>query len=152
MNFFNCISTSAVANEADGLTIINNERISIDANVLAFVSILANINRLSVLYNFDNQASAADIGHFITMVTFVCLGTKIIGNILNLTGDNNAQSVGIFATGDSTTSTGVMAYNLAGSLDTTGELFDTATLDFQHFNNYHTGTIAKSGTILPAIE
>ena len=69
-----------------------------------------------------------------------------------ITGDNNAQTVGLFATGSSTTSTGVMARNFCGSLDTTSELFDTAGLDFAHFENYHVGTIAKSGTILPAIE
>jgi len=44
------------------------------------------------------------------------------------------------------------AHNLCGSLDTTTELFDTATLGFQHFENYCTGTLAASGTILPAIE
>lgn len=152
MNFFSCIGTDNTNNAADGLTVVGCERISIDANVLAFISILANISRLKVIDNFDNQSSAADIGHFIIMGSFVCLGTEIIGNTLNLNGDNNAQAVGIFATGSSSTSTGVMAYNLAGCLDTTTELFDTATLDFHHFENYHTGTIAKSGTILPAIE
>jgi hypothetical protein len=152
MNFFNCIRTGAVANGADGLAVIRNERISVDAAALAFVSILENTDRLKVIGNFDNQASAADVGHFITMVAFVCLGAQIIGNILNLTGDNNAQTVAVFMTGSSTTSTGVVAYNLCGDLDTGTELFDTATLDFQHFENYKTGTIALSGRIMPAME
>lgn len=152
MNFLNCFRTGAVANGADGLEIVNNVRISIDAAALAFVSILEATNRLLISGNFDNQASAADVGHFITMGAFVCLGARIFGNILNLTGDNNAQTVGVFMTGSSTSSTGVVAYNLCGDLDTTTELFDTATLDFQHFENYKTGTIATSGRITPAME
>jgi len=151
-NFLSLIGTDDTANACNGLTIKNNERASVDAAALAFVSILANTNSLKILNNSDNQSSAADVGHFLIMGSFVCLNAQIVGNVLNLNGDNNTQTVGIFATGSSATSTGIMAYNLAGCLDTTTELFDTATLDFQHFENYHTGTIAKSGTILPAIE
>jgi hypothetical protein len=152
MNFLNCIRTGAVANNADGLKVIGNERISIDAAALAFVSILEATNRMHIAYNFDNQASATDIGHFLIMGAFVCLAARVIGNICNITGDNNAQTVGVFATGSSTTSTGIMAYNLCGSLDTTTELFDTAALDFQHFENYYTGTIATNGKLWPAAD
>ena len=152
MNFLNCFRTGAVANAQDGLEIVNNTRISIDAAALAFVSILGSTNRLLISGNFDNQASTADVGHFITMGAFVCLGARILGNVLNLTGDNNAQTVGVFMTGSSTSSTGVVAYNLCGDLDTTTELFDTAGLDFHHFENYKTGTIALSGRLTPAAE
>lgn len=152
MNFLTCIKTGAVANGADGLTVTNNSRISIDAAALAFISVLANTARLVVAGNFDNQSSAADVGHFIIMGTFVCLGARIIGNTLNLNGDNNAQTVGVFMTGSSSTSTGSVAHNLVNSLDATTELFDTATLDFGHFQNFMTGTIAKSGYVLPAID
>jgi hypothetical protein len=152
MNFLSCIATNATANASDGLTIINNERISIDAAALAFVSILANTNRLVIVGNFDSQSSAADVGHFLIMGSFVCLHAKIIANVLVINGDNNAQATGVFATGSSTTSTGVVAYNVAGSLATTSELFDTATLDFMHFENYYTGTIAKNGKLWPAAD
>lgn len=152
MNFLSCIATSAVANAADGIKIIGNERISIDAAALAFVSILEATNRMVIANNFDNQASATDIGHFLIMGAFVCLAARVIGNICNITGDNNAQTVGVFATGSSTTSTGIFAYNLCGSLDTTTELFDTAALDFQHFENYYTGTIATNGKLWPAAD
>lgn len=152
LNWLSCIATGTVDNAADGLEVIGNERISIDAATLAFVSILSNCNRLKIMYNFDNQASAADVGHFLIMAAKVCLGAQIIGNILNLTGDNNAQTVGIFATGSSTTSTGTMAYNLVGSLDTTTELIVTAGLDFHQFENYYTGTLAASGKLWPAVD
>lgn len=152
MNFFSCVGTDDTANAADGLSVIDCERISVDAEALAFISILGNCDRLCIIGNFDNQASAADIGHFLIMADKVCLGARIIGNILNLTGDNNAQTVGIFATGSSATSTGVMAYNLCGSLDTTTEIIITATLDFQQFENYYTGVIAKSGKLWPVVD
>lgn len=152
MNFLSCIATNAVANASDGLTIINCRRMSVDAAALAFISILAATNRLTVRDNIDTQSSAADVGHFIIMGTFVCLGAVIIGNILNLNGDNNGQTVGVFMTGSSTTSTGIVAFNLVNSLDATTELFDTATLDFGHFENRMTGAIAKSGYVLPAID
>lgn len=152
MNYLSIVVTSTTDHAADGLTVMNNERISIDAAALAFVSILQACDRIKIIGNFDNQASAADVGHFIIMAAKVCLGAQIIGNVLNLTGDNNAQTVGIFMTGSSTTSTGVMAYNLCGSLDTTTELIVTAGLDFQQFENYYTGTIAKSGKLWPAAD
>ena len=152
MNFLTCVATGAVANGADGLSVIRCERISIDAAALAFVSILEACSRLSLIGNFDNQSSAADVGHFLIQGAFDVLGAKIIGNILQLNGDNNAQAVGVFATGSSTASTGVMAYNLVGSLDTTTELIVTATLDYQEIENYYTGTIAKSGKLWPAAD
>jgi len=152
LNFLSCIETDDVANSSDGLKIIGNRRISIDAEALAFVSILEAQTDVTIMDNFDNQSSAADIGHFLIQGAFDVLALNCRHNTLNLNGDNNAQSVGIFATGSSTDCTGIMAYNLVNSLDTTGELFDTATLDYGHFENYVTGTIAKSGTILPAIE
>jgi hypothetical protein len=152
MNFLTIVATNAVANAADGLCVMDCERISIDAAALAFVSILEACNRIKLLRNFDNQSSAADVGHFLIMGAFVCLGAQIIGNILQLNGDNNAQTVGVFATGSSTSSTGVMAYNLVGSLDTTTELIVTAGLDFMQFENYYTGTIATSGKLWPAVD
>ena len=152
MNFLTCVKTGAVANGADGLKIIRNERISIDAAALAFVSILEATNRLVIADNFDNQSSAADIGHFIILGAFTVLGARIVKNVLNLNGDNSAQTVGVFMTGSSTNCTGIVAYNLVNNLDATTEIFDTATLDFGHFVNYMTGAIAKSGYLLPAAD
>lgn len=152
MNFLTCIATDAVDNSSDGLQIVGNTRLSIDAAALAFISVLGNVTDLIITDNFDNQSSAADVGHFLIMAAKVVLGLQCYRNVLNLNGDNNGQTVGVFATGSSTTSTGTMAYNLVNQLDATTELFDTATLDFGHFENRMTGTIAKSGYVLPAID
>jgi len=152
LNWATCIKTSATANASDGLRIIGNTQWAIDADALAFISILEATDRLVVQGNYVTSASAADIGHFMILGAFDIKHALITDNILNLTGDNNAQAVGIFLTGSSSASNGVIARNYCGSLDTTGELFDTATLELHHFENYATGTVAKSGTILPAIE
>ena len=152
MNFLSIVATGTSDNTADGLEIVGNQRRSIDAAALAFVSVLQAINDLTINDNIDTQASAADVGHFLIMAAKVVKNLQCHRNILNLTGDNNAQTVGVFATGSSTTSTGIVSYNLVSQLDATTELFDTATLDFGHFENRMTGAIAKSGYVLPAID
>jgi hypothetical protein len=151
-NWLSCVATTAVANAADGLTIVGCSRNGVDAAELAFLSILEATNRVTVTDCFDTQASGANVGHFIIMGAFVCLDMKVLRNILNITGDNNGQTVALFATGSSTTSTGVYAYNLVGSLDTTTAIFITATLDFWQFENYVTGALGASGLIWPAAD
>lgn len=152
LNWLTCIATGATDNTADGLKVIDCEEWSVDAAVLAFISILQACDRVKIANNYVSQASAADVGHFMIMAAKVMKHAYICDNILNLTGDNNAQTVGVFMTGSSTTSTGIVARNYVGNLDATTELIDTATLDFHHFLNYQTGAIAKSGYLLPAAD
>ena len=153
MNWLSCVSTDDTNNAADGLAVIGCERISVDDAAEAFVSILANTNHVRIKNNFDNQASATDIGHFITLSTFNLLGAQIIGNTCNITGNTATDAVGQFMTGSSTASDGVVAYNFCGGLAAgAGELFDTAALEFQHFENYYTGALAKNGYLLPAAD
>jgi hypothetical protein len=152
LNWLSCILTDAVDNSCDGLQVVGCKRTSIDAAALAMISILGNINDLMVEDNFDNQASAANVGHFMICSSKVLLSASIQRNVLNLTGDNNAQAVGVFQTGSSSTSTGIMAWNLVGSLDTGTELIVTASQGFQMFNNYYTGTANASGKLWPVVD
>ena len=149
MNWDSCIGTDDTNNAADDLTVTNCDRLSIDSECLAFISILANITGLTIQGNVSQDASTANIGHFLIMGTFVVLKAIITNNVYVCTGANTSQTVGIFATGSSTTSTGYMAHNFAGSLEEAADIFDTATLDFHHFENYYTGAIAASGYLLP---
>lgn len=151
LHFLSCILTGTTANGADGLSVVNCKRIGLAAANTAFISILCNCDRLLIKDNWVQDASTADVGHFIIMADKVCLDALIIGNICNVLGATDA-AVGIFMTGSSTTSTGVLAYNLCSSLDTTSELFATATLDFFPFENYYTGTIAASGKLWPVVD
>jgi hypothetical protein len=151
LHFLSCILTGTTDNGADGLSVINCKRWGLAAANTAFISILGNCDRMLIKDNWVQDASTVDAGHFIIMSTKVCLDTLIIGNICNVLGATNA-AVGIFITGDSTTSTGVLAYNLCSSLDTTTELFATAGLDFFAFENYYCGTIATSGKLWPTAD
>lgn len=152
MNWFTPIGTDATNNSADGLTITNCDWYSPDAEVLAFISILANIKRLRIQNNIIIGASAADVAHFLIMGSFVCLGTVITDNMCIITGSNTTQAVGLFATSSSTTSTGVMARNYCGSLDNGAPKFDDTDNDFMHFENLYTGVIATQGYLVPGAD
>lgn len=144
-NIYTCISTTG------NYTTINAcKRYSIDANVKAMISVLGSVTGLTVANCLDQHTYGANIGQFMILGANDCINTLIIGNILHVSGDNSAQSVGNLITGSSTASNGTVAYNLIGGVDVTG-LVDTATLEFSHFENYLCGIAAKSGLILPAI-
>ena len=143
--------TSATDNAADGLTVAGCREFSIDAATTAFVSILGNCDRLCIMDNFVVQGATGNVGHFLIMSSKVCLGARILRNMISVTGAANA-TVGVFMTGSSTTSSGVCAFNLCRSLDTTGALFCTATLTFALFENYYTGDVAASGLLWPAAD
>lgn len=151
LHFLSIVVTGATDNAADGLTIIGNSWLGLAVAPNAVISILGNLNHLNIDNNFADMAATNDVGHFITMSSKVCFGARILRNTLIVVGATDA-AVGIFMTGSSTTSTGVVAYNLVTSLDTTTELLDTATLDFAHFENYYTGTIATSGKLWPVVD
>lgn len=151
LNFLSVVTTTAVANAADGLTIKGVYHLGLNTTPLAFVSILENCDRLTILDCFVDKASTADVGHFLTIADKECLGVRIGRNILNVVGAT-AASVGIFITGSSTANTGMVHNNLVTSLDTTGALLLTATLNFAVQENYLSGVVAASGTLFPAAD
>jgi len=154
MNWLNCVVTDDTDFAANGLVVLDCERIAVDADAacLAFVSVLADCNNMKIIGNYDSQASATDIGHFITLSSKTVFHAEIVGNTCIVTGDTSSDAVGQFMTGSATDCTGVVSDNRMGSLATSSELFDTATLDFWHFENYYCGTIAKNGKLWPAAD
>lgn len=151
LHFYSCILTSATNNEADGLQVLNCKRTALATGSLAFISILGNNDRVRIINNVVDSAGTGDVGHFIIMSSKVMKGAEISWNRMTITGDA-AATVGIFATGSSTTSTGVVNNNYVFSLDTTGALFCTATLTFGLFENYVTGAVNASGLLWPAAD
>ena len=149
-NFLSCIATDAVANSSDGLRIQGCHRSSTDTGALATISILEAQDNVTIADNEDYQAYGANVGHFIILGAFEVTNFRVLRNTLIMTGDNSGQSVGNLITGSGTVCYGIVAGNLVGGIDV-GGLLDTATLDFQHFENYFAGILAKSGLILPAI-
>ncbi len=151
LNFLDCVRTTTTDNDADGLTILNCSKIGLNTTPLAFISILGDIARLTVQGNFVDSASTADVGHFITFAAKDSVQTRIMHNQLFVVGVTTA-AVGIFLTGSGTSHSGIVAYNLVTSLDTTGELIATAGTGLAFFENYYTGVADKSGKLWPVVD
>lgn len=144
LNIITCISTTAAGLKVDGC-----DRYSVDAATLAMISVLGSVADIEITNNTDIHTYGSNVGQFIILGAYNVVNFKCIGNNLHIVGDNSGTNVGSLITGSSTASDGIVAYNVVGGLDV-GGLLDTATLEFSHFENYHTGTAAKSGILLPA--
>lgn len=151
LDFLSIVVTGSTANAADGLTVTNNWYQSLPTTANAFVSVLGNLDRLLVTDNYVDKAATNDAGQFITVAALVIKGARILRNTLNVVG-SAAAAVGVFMTGSSTTNTGVVANNFVVSLDTTGALLLTATLNLGLFENYYSGAIATSGALWPVAD
>ena len=151
LHFLSAVVTGTTDNAAAGLTIIGNYWWALALSPDAFVSILGDCDRLNISQNHADMAATNDVGHFLTITGDTILGARIVGNVLNVTGSTGA-AVGIFLTGSSTDNTGIVAYNLVSSLDTTTELIATAGTGLKFFENYYTGTADASGKLWPAVD
>ena len=152
LHFLTCVTTSAVANACDGLTVINNKRNGLAAAATAFVSILEGNDRVTLNNNLVVDAAATgDVGHFVTLSTFNLTNAEIAYNKLILPAAS-AVAVGTFMTGSGTGQTGVVHNNYVHSIDTSSALFCTATLTFGLFENYQSGLVNGSGLLWPAAD
>lgn len=151
LNFLVCVTTSAVNNQSDSLSFIGNYVYGLAATSGAVVSILANELRLRVEDNIVDKAATNDAGQMITLSSKIVGGVRILRNILTVVGSAGA-TVGVFLTGSGATSSGIIAYNLCTSLDTTGALFMTAGTGISPHENYMSGAVDKSGTLFPVAD
>jgi len=150
LNFLSVVTTNATDNDSDDMTVSGINYYALNTTPLAFVSILAAELRPQVLGCNVDSAATNDVGHFITLAAKVVNGARFEHNELVVIGATDA-AVGIFLTG-SGTSTGIVAYNLVSSLDTTGELIATATTGLVFHENYYTGVADKSGKLWPVVD
>ena len=151
LHFLSIVVTNATNNAADGLTVRGNSWTGMALAPNAFVSILANEDRLVIEDNDVFMLATNDAGHFVTLAAKVVTNARIRRNTCVVTGAANA-AVGIFLTGSGTTSTGIVSENKVASLDTTTELIATAGTGLVYFENYYTGTADASGKLLPAAD
>lgn len=151
LNFLSAVVTGSTNNDADGLTVIDNVFRGSATTQNAFVSILANESRVLIQGNDVFMAATNDAGHFVTLSSKIMDGIRILRNSLTVVGATSS-AVGIFLTGSGTTSTGLVAYNLVSSLDTTAELIATAGTGLSFFENYYTGTADASGKLWPVVD
>lgn len=152
LNWFNIVVTGSTNNASDGLTVVGNFAHLQDAAAKAFISILGNLDRLVADDNTVITAATSDAAQFMTCSSKVLLAARVRRNVLQITGANSGATVGLFQTGSSTTSTGIMSFNLVSSIDTTGALFNTTGQGFALQENYVSGAVDKQGTLHPAAD
>lgn len=149
-NFLCLVTTNATNNDADGLTFTNNYVYSLPATDGAVVSVLGNLLRLNVSFNFvDKPGVTSDTGHLITMSSKVCGGVRIIGNFLSMVA-LISQSTGALFTGSSTTSSGHCADNYVITSDTTSAIIATTGTKISFSQNFMGGVADASGIVWPA--
>jgi len=151
LNFLACVTTSATNNESDGLSVVGNYVYSLPATAGPVVSILANELRLQVSDNIVDKAATNNAGQLITLSSKIVGGVRIMRNVLTVTGAAGT-TVGILFTGSGTSSSGICAYNLVNSLDTTTALIATAGTKISFQENYVSGAVDASGTLYPAAD
>lgn len=151
LHFLSVVVTTTSDNDADGLVVKGCLWRGLAVAPNAFVSILGDIDGLTVKDNYANMAATNDVGHFITFASKNSINTILERNRLAV-GDDNLSTVGVFLTGAGTGHTGWVIDNLSGGLDTTTELMFTAGTGLKFFNNKYTGVADKSGYVEPAID
>lgn len=151
LNFLCHVTTGATDNDADGLTFNDNKVYGLATTDGAVLSILAATLRITAKRNTVDKAATNNAGHFITLSSKIVGGIELTDNLLTVVGSAGA-TVGIFGTGSGSTSSGIIARNLAFSLDTTTALFFTAGTGIRFLENYLSGAVDKSGTLFPAAD
>ena len=147
--FVNAITTTAVDNSEDGLTVTNCEYRTDSAGAESFIDVSQAMRDLVVIDNIYISAHAtahAFIGT--TTTTDVLTNVTIIGNYHSSRGaDHSTTAVCIEGTGDHS---GIIADNRFGTADAAGALLvNTGTTCSMH-ENYVTADADLSGEILPA--
>jgi hypothetical protein len=150
LNFLCIVTTNATNNDADGLTFTNNYVYSLPATDGAVVSVLGNLLRLNVSYNYvDKPGVTNDAGHLITMSSKVCGGVRIIGNFVSMVA-LISQATGALFTGSSTTSSGHCCDNYLICSDTTAAILATTGTKISFSQNFMGGVVDGSGIVWPA--
>lgn len=152
LNFLCLVTTGTTNNASDGLNFSTNYVFGLAATDGACVSVLGNLNRLTVNYNnVDKNAVTSDAGHLITMSSKVCQGVKIIGNTVSMVA-LVSQATGALFTGSSTTSSGMCADNYLVCSDTSTAILATTGTKISFSQNFMSGAVDKSGTLIPTAD
>ncbi len=147
--FVNAITTTAVDNSEDGLTVTSCEYRSTSTAVQSFIDVSQAMSDLTVVGNvFMSATTTAHAFIGTTTTTDVLLNVTIVGNLHNSRGaDHSTTAVCIEGTGNHS---GIISDNRFGTADAAGVLLvNTGTTCSMH-ENYVTGDADLSGEILPA--
>lgn len=150
LNFLSIVTTNSTNNDASGLHVHHNFWFGLNTSPAAFISILADEERVHLHHNDLDLASTTNLAHFLTLGSFDITGARIHHNNLIVVGVSTA-SVGLLISGSGSASTGYVSYNNIASLDATAPIIATTGTGLQYFENRITGVADKSGTLLPVV-
>ncbi len=148
--FLNAITTTAVDNSEDGLTVTNCEYRTDSAAAQSFIDISQAMRDLTVVGNiFMSATTTAHALVGTTTTTDVLLNVTIIGNQYSSLGaDHSTTAVCIEGTGNHS---GIISDNRFGTNDPAGALLVNTGTTCSLCENYVTGDTDLSGTLLPAL-
>lgn len=150
LNFLSWVTTTGVANTADGLTITNCTVNGLGTtSVTSFITTANDIDSAVWVGNNVKLARTATAAVFCTVTAGVLTNIIVTDNVA--ISQQTADTGGGFINVGGTTSTGVMARNLLGDLSTT-DLIITTTVGLTYDANKKTGVITASGYLLPATD
>lgn len=150
-NFLCIVTTASTDNAADGLSFHRNQVNSLPTTDGAVISVLGNLDRLSICDNNVDKAATSDAGHLATFSSKVLTGLRILRNTLVMKA-LASQSTGTLITGSSTTSSGIVGGNWVYQIDTSTGLLATTGQKLGYIENYMSGAADKSGSIFPAVD
>lgn len=150
LNFLSWVTTTGVANTADGLTILDCIVNGLGTtSVTSFITTANDIDSAVWQRNNVKLARTATAAVFCTVTAGVLTNLIVTDNVA--ISQQTADTGGGFINVGGTTSTGVMARNLLGDLSTT-DLIITTTVGLTYDANKKTGVITASGYLLPATD
>lgn len=150
LNFLSWVTTTGVANTADGLTILDTTVNGLGTtSVTSFITSANDIDSAVWQRNNVKLARTATAAVFATITAGVLTNLVVTDNVA--ISQQTADTGGGFINVGGTTSTGVMARNLLGDLSTT-DLIITTSVGLTYDANKKTGVISASGYLLPATD
>lgn len=150
LNFLSWVTTTGVANTADGLTILDTTVNGLGTtSVTSFITTANDIDGAVWQRNTVKLARTATAAVFCTVTAGVLTNLIVTDNVA--ISQQTADTGGGFINVGGTTSTGIMARNYLGDLSTT-DLIITTTVGLTYMDNLKSGVITASGYRLPAAD
>jgi hypothetical protein len=151
LNALLVVTTSAVSNAADGLTLAGNTiSLSAASGATSLISATGTNDRVVVSHNYYRTVTTNAAAPVAIATGKVLTNLRVVRNSFLLTGAAGT-STGLIVTTDGSTNSGVMAENYIQNLDATTPILASAASGLTYFENYYQSAADKSGAILPAI-
>lgn len=146
IDFIDCSSTTN--NNADGLTLIDNDILSDDTGNDGLIEVNADIDDLHMSGNLVRMGVAAE------PIVGVATGKDVTNAYFGFNRFFRLNTDTAFLLNPDTTeaNSGIIEYNTFGHADTATEIWIATGSDFRFFENYATAVDDSSGYILPAVD